>query len=922
MKKNIEIKKASVHNLKGIDVEIPRDELVIITGISGSGKSSLAFDTIYAEGQRRYVESLSAYARQFLGVMDKPEVQSITNLSPTISIEQRKLSKNPRSTVGTVTEIYDYLRVLFARAGTAYCYNCGKEISSQTVDEIVAQILSYPENTRLYILAPIARGKKGSFSAELKKIEEKGYVRMIIDGEIYDIENVPELDKNKPHNIEIVVDRIKVKADIRSRVADSVETALEETDGILIIKDIDNDSGRIFSTKFACPDCGISYPEISPRLFSFNSPYGACPKCQGIGTEMEIDPDNIILNGSLSVLEGAIAPVGEPRGRFLRELNSLEDNYDLDLDTPWKKLNESEKNLILYGGDYWEGVIPYLDRRHRDTESDWIRSEIEKYMIFAPCAECRGARLRKEALSVKIQDTNIHDVAKMNIAAARKFIENVKFEDERKKIASELIREIRHRLRFLEDVGVDYLTLERSTQTLAGGEAQRVHLATQIGSGLVGIIYILDEPTIGLHERDILRLIKTLKSLRDIGNTVILVEHDFKSILSADWVIDLGPGAGERGGKVVFAGTPSDLKKDGKTITGKYLSGKEKIPIPPIRNKKDKDRVIKILGARGNNLKDIDIEIPLNCFVCITGVSGSGKSTLLIDILYRALARTFHGSRYLPLEHEKIEGIENIDKVINIDQSPIGRTPRSNPATYTGVFDPIRDFYAELPASRVRGYNKGRFSFNVEGGRCEECGGQGQKKIEMHFLSDVYVTCKACKGKRYKKETLEVEYRGKNIAEVLDLTVSEALDFFSDIPKAKQKLQLLQDVGLGYIRLGQPATTLSGGEAQRIKLAKELSKVATGETLYLLDEPTTGLHAHDIRLLLKILKRLVDMGNTVVVIEHNLDVIKCADWIIDLGPEGGEEGGELIGEGTPEEISEIKKSYTGKFLQEILSNRM
>jgi excinuclease ABC subunit A len=918
MKKNIEIKKASVHNLKGIDVEIPRDELVIITGISGSGKSSLAFDTIYAEGQRRYVESLSAYARQFLGVMDKPEVQSITNLSPTISIEQRKLSKNPRSTVGTVTEIYDYLRVLFARTGAAYCYSCGKEISSQTVDEIVAQILSYPEDTRLYILAPIARGKKGTFSAELKRIEEKGYVRIIIDGEIFDIENVPELDKNKPHNIEIVVDRIKVKNEIRSRVADSVETTLEETDGILIIKDMENDSSRIFSTKFACPDCGISYPEISPRLFSFNSPYGACPKCQGIGTEMEIDPDNIILNGSLSILEGAIAPVGEPRGRFLRELNSLENNYDLDLDTPWKELNEREQDLILYGGDYWEGVIPYLDRRHRDTESDWIRSEIEKYMIFAPCAECQGARLRKEALSVKIQNRNIHDVAKMNITAAREFIESVKFDDERKKIAAELIREIRHRLRFLEDVGVDYLTLERSTQTLAGGEAQRVHLATQIGSGLVGIIYILDEPTIGLHERDILRLIKTLKSLRDIGNTVILVEHDFKSILSADWVIDLGPGAGEKGGKVVFAGTPVDLKKDGKTITGKYLSGKEKIPIPGIRNKKEKDKIIRILGARGNNLKNIDIEIPLNCFVCITGVSGSGKSTLLIDILYRALARSFHGSRYLPLEHEKIEGIENIDKVINIDQSPIGRTPRSNPATYTGAFDPIRDFYAELPASRVRGYDKGRFSFNVEGGRCEECNGQGQKKIEMHFLSDVYVTCKACKGKRYKKETLEVEYKGKNIAEVLDLTVSEALDFFSDIPKAKQRLQLLQDVGLGYVRLGQPATTLSGGEAQRIKLAKELSKVATGDTLYLLDEPTTGLHAHDIRLLLKILKRLVDMGNTVVVIEHNLDVVKCADWIIDLGPEGGVEGGELIGEGTPEEIAEIKKSYTGKFLKEIL----
>jgi excinuclease ABC subunit A len=922
MKKNIEIKKASVHNLKGIDVDIPRDELVIITGISGSGKSSLAFDTIYAEGQRRYVESLSAYARQFLGVMDKPEVQSITNLSPTISIEQRKLSRNPRSTVGTVTETYDYLRVLFARAGTAYCYNCGKEISSQTVDEIVAQILSYPENSSLYILAPIARGKKGTFGAELRRIEEKGYVRVIIDGEIFDIESIPELDKNKPHNIEIVVDRIKVKKEIRSRIADSVETALSETEDILILRDIDKDSVRIFSTKFACGDCGISYPEISPRLFSFNSPYGACPKCQGIGTEMEIDPENIILNKSLSILEGAIAPVGEPRGRFLRELNDVAFKYDLDLSKPWGDIEEKDRNIILYGSDYWEGVIPYLNRRHLNTESDWIRSEIEKYMIVAPCTECGGARLRKEALSIKINNKSIHDVAKMNITQARKFTENIKFNDERQKIAAELIREILHRLRFLEDVGVDYLTLERSTQTLAGGEAQRVHLATQIGSGLVGIIYILDEPTIGLHERDILRLIKTLKSLRDIGNTVILVEHDFKSILSADWVIDLGPGAGAKGGKVVFTGTPEDLEKNGKTITGKYLSGKEKIPIPSSRNKKEKDKTIKILGAVGNNLKKLDVEIPLNCFVCITGVSGSGKSTLLIDILYRALARTFHGSRYLPLEHKKIEGIENIDKVINIDQSPIGRTPRSNPATYTGAFDPIRDFFAELPASRVRGYDKGRFSFNVEGGRCEECSGQGQKKIEMHFLSDVYVTCKACKGKRYKKETLEVEYKEKNIADVLDLTVSEALSFFSDIPKARQKLKLLQDVGLGYIKLGQPATTLSGGEAQRIKLAKELSKVATGDTLYLLDEPTTGLHAHDIRLLLKILKRLVDMGNTVVVIEHNLDVIKCADWIIDLGPEGGAEGGQLIGEGTPEEIAEIKKSYTGKFLKEILSTGM
>jgi excinuclease ABC subunit A len=918
MKKNIEIKKASIHNLKGIDVEIPRDKLVIITGISGSGKSSLAFDTIYAEGQRRYVESLSAYARQFLGVMDKPEVQSITNLSPTISIEQRKLSKNPRSTVGTVTEIYDYLRVLFARTGNVYCYSCGREVTSQTVDEIVDRILTYPEGSRLYILAPIARGKKGTFSAELKRIAEKGYVRVIIDGEILDIEKTPDLDKNKPHNIEIVVDRIKVKKEIRSRVADSVETALEETDGILILRDIDKNTNTIFSTKFACPDCGISYPEISPRLFSFNSPYGACPKCQGIGTEMEIDPENIIFNESLSIFEGAIAPVGEPRGVFLRELNGAASRYDLDLNTPWEDMSNKEKDVILYGDYGWEGIIPYLDRRHQYTESDWIRDEIEKYMVITPCTECKGARLRKEALSVKIKDKNIHDIARMNITQARKFIESIKFDDERRKIAAELLPEILHRLRFLEDVGVDYLTLERSTQTLAGGEAQRVHLATQIGSGLVGIIYILDEPTIGLHERDILRLIKTLKSLRDMGNTVIMVEHDFNSILSADWVIDLGPGAGTEGGNVVFSGTPLDLKKDGKTITGKFLSGKEKIPVPDERKKKKKDKTIKILGAVGNNLKNVDIEIPLNCFVCITGVSGSGKSTLLIDILYRALARAFHGSRYLPLEHKSIEGMENIDKVINIDQSPIGRTPRSNPATYTGAFDPIRDFFAELPASRVRGYNKGRFSFNVTGGRCEECWGQGQKKIEMHFLSDVYVTCKACKGKRFKKETLEVEYKEKNIADVLDLTVEEAVSFFGDMPKIKQKLKLLQDVGLGYIKLGQPATTLSGGEAQRIKLAKELSKVATGDTLYLLDEPTTGLHAYDIRLLLGILKRLVDMGNTVVVIEHNLDVIKCADWIIDLGPEGGEDGGKLVAEGTPEEIAKVKNSYTGKFLKETL----
>ncbi|MEO0293762.1 MAG: excinuclease ABC subunit UvrA [candidate division WOR-3 bacterium] len=914
--KKIEIKKASVHNLKGIDVEIPRDKLVIITGISGSGKSSLAFDTIYAEGQRRYIESLSAYARQFLGVMDKPDVQSITNLSPTISIEQRKLSKNPRSTVGTVTEIYDYLRVLFARTGTVYCYNCGREVSSQTVDEIVEQILDLPEGTPVYILAPIARGKKGTFSNELKRIGEKGFVRVIIDGEIFEIEKVPELDKNKPHNIEVVVDRIKIKKEIRSRIADSVETALEEAEGILILRDIEKGSDMIFSTKFACPICGISYPEVSPRLFSFNSPYGACFKCQGIGTEMEIDPKNIIFSEELSIFEGAIAPIGEPRGRLAMELRSLAYRYNINLDEPWKNLSKEKRNIILYGKEEWEGIIPYLNRRHQYTESDWIREEIEKYMVVKPCLECGGSRLRKEALSVKIKDKNIYEVTKMNITQCRKFIESISFDDEREKIASELLPEILHRLRFLEDVGVNYLTLERPTQTLAGGEAQRVHLATQIGSGLVGIIYILDEPSIGLHERDILRLIKTLKSLRDMGNTVIMVEHDFKSILSADWVIDLGPGAGIEGGRVVFSGTPEALKKDGSTITGRYLSGKEKIPVPKKRRKKEK--IIKIIGARGNNLKNINIEIPLNCFVCVTGVSGSGKSTLIIDILYRALARHFYGSRFLPLEYDRIEGIEYIDKVINIDQSPIGRTPRSNPATYTGAFTPIRDFFAELPAARIRGYDKGRFSFNVPGGRCEECQGQGQIKIEMHFLSDVYITCKSCKGKRFKKETLEVEYKGKNIADVLDLTVDEAVSFFKDIRGARQKLELLQEVGLGYVKLGQPATTLSGGEAQRVKLAKELSKVATGKTLYLLDEPTTGLHAYDIKLLLKVLERLVELGNTVVVIEHNLDVIKCADWIIDLGPEGGEEGGKLVGEGTPEEIVKIKESYTGKFLKEVL----
>ncbi len=921
MSKNIKIKGASVHNLKNIDLEIPRDKMVIITGVSGSGKSSLAFDTIFAEGQRRYIESLSAYARQFLGVMNKPEVESITNLSPTISIEQRKLSKNPRSTVATVTEIYDYLRVLFARVGTPFCYNCGRKITSQTVDEIVSRILKFPKDSRLLILAPIARGRKGTFAHEFKEIRQKGFVRVVVDGIMWEIESIPGLDKNKKHDIEIVVDRLKLKGEVRSRIADSVEAALIETGGLLKVRNIGvkdlKEAEEIFSTKFACAHCGISYPEISTRLFSFNSPYGACKRCQGIGTEMEIDPESIIFNEYLSVLEGAITPVGEPRGKFGREIERMSSMYDVHIEKPWKELTELEKGIILYGKGSWEGIIPYLDRRHIETESDWIRSEIEKYMVVQPCVECRGARLREEALSVKIKEKNIHQVVQMNIIQARAFMENLRFPDQRQEIAGELISEVLHRLCFLEDVGVDYLTLDRPTKTLAGGEAQRVHLATQIGSGLMGIIYILDEPTIGLHERDILRLIDTLKSLRDIGNTVIMVEHDAKSIMAADWVIDLGPGAGVMGGKVVFTGKPRELIKNSSSITGRYLSGKESIPVPK-RRRDGSGNSIRVIEAAGNNLKKIDIDIPLNRFVCLTGVSGSGKSTLLIDILYRALARRFHGSRYLPLEHTAILGIENIDKVIDIDQSPIGRTPRSNPATYTGTFTPIREFYAELPESRVRGFNKGRFSFNVEGGRCEACRGEGMKRIEMHFLADVYVTCEVCKGERFKKETLEVEYKGKNIADVLDMSINEALLFFNEIPQAKRKLKLLNDVGLGYIKLGQPATTLSGGEAQRIKLAKELSKIATGNTLYLLDEPTTGLHAYDIRLLLEVLDRLVSKGNTVVVIEHNLDVIKHADWVIDLGPEGGEEGGEIVAVGTPEDVAQVPQSYTGQFLREAL----
>jgi len=832
----IRIRGARVHNLKNIDVDIPRNKFVVITGISGSGKSSLAFDTLYAEGQRRYVESLSAYARQFLGIMEKPDVEKIEGLSPAISIEQRKVSKNPRSTVATVTEIYDYLRVLFARIGKVYCYRCGREVTSQTLDQIVDRVEKYGEGTRIEILSPVIRGKKGEYRDLFEKLMKKGFLRVRVDGEIYSLEEVPALEKNKKHTIEIVVDRIRIKEGIRSRLSQSIETALSESDGYVIIKK--GEEEELFSEKLACLLCGIDYPEIEPRLFSFNSPYGACRVCSGLGTKMEIDPELLIINPALSIMEGAIGPVGEPRGRIYDTLRYLSRKYRIDLQTPWENLKEREKEIILYGDDLVEGIIPYLERRYRETESDWVRYEIEKYMSIQPCPACKGARLRKEALSVKIGGKNIYDVVRMTVKEALKFFEELKLGEREKMIARELIREIKRRLQFLVDVGLDYLTLDRPTETLAGGEAQRVHLSTQIGSGLTGIIYILDEPSIGLHPRDIKRLIATLKELRDLGNTIVVVEHDKETILSADWV-------------------------------------------------------------------------------CLL-YSGSGKSTLLIDILYRALARKFHGSRHLPGEHDEIKGIEHIDKVINIDQSPIGRTPRSNPATYTGAFTPIREFYASLPEAKIRGYRPGRFSFNVRGGRCEACQGDGMVKIEMHFLPDVYIPCEVCKGRRYNKETLEVKYKGKNIADVLEMTVDEALEFFDAIPQIKRKLQLLHDVGLGYIKLGQPAPTLSGGEAQRVKLARELSKVGTGRTLYILDEPTTGLHFEDVRLLLEVLQRLVDRGNTVVVIEHNLDVIKCCDWIIDLGPEGGEEGGRIVCEGPPEEVASCPHSYTGKFLKEEL----
>ena len=965
-KKKIVVKGARVHNLKNIDVEIPRDKLVVITGISGSGKSSLAFDTLYAEGQRRYVESLSAYARQFLGLMEKPDVDYIDGLSPAIAIQPRKASKNPRSTVATMTEIYDYLRLLFARVGIPHCPRCGVELKSQTVDEIVDAILKRPEGTRVQILAPVVRGRKGEYRELFDRLARRGFVRVRVDGKVYPIEDVPELERYKMHTIEIVVDRIILKKGIRMRLADSVEQALREADGFVTVI-MDNDEVT-FSEKLACPKCGFSMPELEPRLFSFNSPYGACPACAGLGFKMEIEPSSLVPNPDLSILEGALRPWGPPGEFLMNKLERLERYYrdiGVDLEKPWKELPENFRNLILYGVEdledydeenprpqfyFWEGLIPNLWRRYYSTESDWVREEIERYMVKKVCPVCGGTRLKPEALAVTIRGRNIADITRMSVKEAFEFFVRLIPPEERRKIrflgterkrieqivanngdvqlqplnqrewliVHQVVKEVTARLKFLLDVGLDYITLDRATETLSAGEDQRVRLATQIGSGLTGVLYVLDEPSIGLHPRDTDRLIKTLLELRDLGNTVIVVEHDRSTIESADWVIDLGPGAGEHGGEVVAVGPPSQIAKNRKSLTGKYLSRKLDIPLPKSRRVPG-DKWLVIRGARANNLKNIDVRIPLGLFVCVTGVSGSGKSSLVEDTLYRALKKHFYGSRDPVGDHDGIDGLEHIDKVVNIDQSPIGRTPRSNPATYTGVFTPIRELFASLRESKLRGYTPGRFSFNVKGGRCEACQGEGFIKIEMQFLPDVYVPCEVCKGRRYNRETLEVKYKGKSIADVLEMSVDEALELFKDVPPIKRRLQLLSDVGLGYIKLGQPATTLSGGEAQRVKLAKELSRVATGRTLYILDEPTTGLHFDDVKKLIDVLQRLVDKGNTVLVIEHNLDVIKSADWIIDLGPEGGEQGGYIVAEGPPEQIASNPNSHTGKFLRQELA---
>ncbi|MCD6552556.1 MAG: excinuclease ABC subunit UvrA [Anaerolineae bacterium] len=951
------VRGAREHNLKNITVEIPRDKLVVITGISGSGKSSLAFDTIYAEGQRRYVESLSAYARQFLGQMNKPDVDQIEGLSPAISINQRGAGHNPRSTVGTVTEIYDYLRLLYARVGTPHCPKCGREIQRQSAQQIVDAILALPEGTRLIILAPLIKDRKGHHRAVFEDVRKAGFVRVRVDGVIYDVDEEIELDRYKMHTIEAVVDRLIVRRGAEdsnvARVTDSVETALRLGDGVIIVQNVSVEPPKdlLFSEHFACVHCGISFAELEPRSFSFNSPHGACPVCQGLGVRMEIDPELVIPNPDLSLAEGAIQPwnfSGRDDGYYTQLLRAAAERFHIPMDVPVRELTAQQLDVILYGSGHervhvayrnregrrrsyettFEGVIPNLRRRYEETTSDYVRSKIEEYMVYSPCPACGGRRLKPESLAVTVGGKNIAEVTEMSVSQALRWVQELRgasgdggkpiLTERQLMIADRILKEIHARLSFMANVGLDYLTLSRTAATLSGGEAQRIRLATQIGSRLMGVIYILDEPSIGLHQRDNARLIRTLQGMRDLGNTLIVVEHDEATIRAADWVIDLGPGAGEDGGYVVATGPVEEIIRNQNSITGQYLSRRKRIPIPRTR-RSGNGRELVIYGASEHNLKHIDVRIPLGKFVCITGVSGSGKSTLLVEVLYKRLAQILHGARERAGAHESISGAEYVDKVINIDQSPIGRTPRSNPATYTGLFTPIRDLFARLPESKVRGYSPGRFSFNVKGGRCEACQGQGQIRIEMQFLPDIYIPCEVCKGARYNRETLQVRYKGKNIAEVLDMTVDEAMGFFEAIPAIRARLQTLCDVGLGYIKLGQPAPTLSGGEAQRVKLSRELSKRATGKTLYVLDEPSVGLHAADVDKLLRVLNELVDRGNTVVIIEHHPDIVKVADWIIDLGPEGGDAGGYIVAEGTPEDVARVPESYTGQFLKRVLA---
>jgi excinuclease ABC subunit A len=932
---------AREHNLKDISVTLPRDSLVVITGLSGSGKSSLAFDTIYAEGQRRYVESLSAYARQFLGQMDKPDVDSIEGLSPAISIDQKTTSRNPRSTVGTVTEIYDYLRLLWARIGKPHCFNCGRPIAAQSAEQIIDQIMGMDDGERFMVLAPIVRGRKGEYGKQLAELRGEGFTRVKIDGELRMLEDEIVLDKKYKHDISVVVDRLVMRRDLRKRLADSVETAVALADGMVEIETVPRDGGPIESTtyseKFACLYCGISMPELEPRSFSFNSPHGACPRCTGLGSQMEIDPELVVPDPSLSLNEGAILPWSSGATSYYEQMTTaIAERYEIDLDAPWDDLDEEQQKLFLYGtnGDRlyvsyrnrmgrkrsymttFEGIVTNLERRYKETDSDWSREKIEEYMSVRPCPECKGARLRPESRAVKVGDLPIHEFSAMSAHRALHWLEALDLSDQDRAIARLILREIDERLKFLDNVGVGYLSMDRAAATLSGGEAQRIRLATQIGSSLVGVLYILDEPSIGLHQRDNARLIATLVRLRDLGNTVLVVEHDEGTMRAADHLVDMGPGAGEHGGYVVAEGTAEEVMKVAGSLTGQFLSGTRRIEVPEKRRKPS--GYVEIEGATQHNLKNVDVKVPLGVFTAVTGVSGSGKSTLVNEVLYKAVSNRLHRSRMRPGSHKRIKGLEQLDKIISVDQSPIGRTPRSNPATYIGLFDQIRDLFSKTQEARARGYKPGRFSFNVKGGRCEVCRGDGQIKIEMHFLPDVYVPCEQCHGKRYNRETLDIRFKGKNIADILELPIEEAVEFFAHIPKIRRRLQTLDEVGLGYMRLGQPATTLSGGEAQRVKLAAELCKVATGRTLYILDEPTTGLHFADIQKLLEVLQRLVDAGNSVVVIEHNLDVIKVADRLIDMGPEGGEEGGQVMATGTPEDVAAVESSHTGEYLRRLV----